>query len=82
MIRRLTHSLLLGAALLVTAAVSQWAQAAEAEDQESDGTEETTSSSDRPLSGSEARKANDKGGVFSPTEDISEDIAVSFPVDI
>ena len=83
--RRLTHIMLLGAAFLVTASVAQWAQqaaAAEAPEQETESTEETTSSSDRPPSGSEARKANDKGGIFRPTEDISEDISVSFPVDI
>jgi len=42
----------------------------------------TDSNSPGPLSGSKARRANDKGGVFLPSEDISEDIAVSFPVDI
>lgn len=43
---------------------------------------DSTTNSNRPLTGSEARRANDKGGVFRPSEDISEDLAVSFPVDI
>ena len=32
--------------------------------------------------GSQRRKGGDKGGVFRPSEDISEDIAITFPVDI
>ncbi len=84
--------LLLGAALVVPALlVGPAAGAAEAPSPETESASETTSDktpedpktkSNRPLSGSEARRANDKGGVFLPSEDISEDIAVSFPVDI
>lgn len=33
-------------------------------------------------SGSQKRNAGDKGGVFLPSEDISEDVAITFPVDI
>lgn len=33
-------------------------------------------------SGSEKRRAGDKGGLFLPSEDISEDVAITFPVDI
>ena len=32
--------------------------------------------------GSENRRAGDKGGVFRPSEEISEDVAITFPVDI
>lgn len=45
-------------------------------------TETSTSLPDGPLSGSEQRRAEDKGGIFRPSEDISEDLAVAFPVDI
>lgn len=48
--------------------------------QETSGQEQ--SESDRPLSGSAQRQANDKGGVFRPSESISEDLSITFPVDI
>jgi len=88
-------TLLLGAALIVpvllAAPTANAAEAPSTDTEKATGTE--TSSSDtpppegdttstRPVSGSKARRANDKGGVFLPSEDISEDIAVSFPVDI
>lgn len=40
------------------------------------------STSGAPQTGAEKRRAGDKGGVFRPSEDISEDLAVTFPVDI
>ena len=36
----------------------------------------------KATTGSQRRSAGDKGGVFRPSEDISEDIAITFPVDI
>lgn len=42
----------------------------------------TESAPSAPSTGSERRRAGDKGGIFRPTEDISEDVAITFPVDI
>lgn len=48
---------------------------------------QTESQADSPAtdgnqSGSQRRRAGDKGGIFLPSESISEDAALAFPVDI
>jgi len=40
------------------------------------------STSSQPQTGSQRREAGDKGGVFLPSENISEDKVLTFPVDI
>ncbi len=79
---------LLGFSLLLLASVAPLlsVEAAEALPQEKEREEENREAAPSPpnrtLSGSEQRRADDKGTVFRPSEDISEDLAVTFPVDI
>ena len=74
-------------ALLILSA--QVANAADSGEESTSGTSNNTESSQEDAadaqsnaSGSQQRRAGDKGGVFSPSEDISEDVAITFPVDI
>jgi len=57
---------------------SESANPANNEQRSQDNTTQTPANA----SGSQKRNAGDKGGVFLPTEDISEDVAITFPVDI
>ncbi len=45
-------------------------------------TQENSTETQANSTGSQKRQAGDKGGVFLPSEDISEDVAITFPVDI
>ena len=52
-------------------------------DQESAQTDKPADTNDKQSSASKSNKGKDRGGdIFRPSEEISEDFAVSFPVDI
>ncbi len=79
----LLSSIPLNTAFVGQVAASDGPPLAQESTDSADPPEETREETPDPtLSGSEQRRANDKGGVFRPSEDISEDLAVTFPVDI
>ncbi|MGI9326493.1 MAG: hypothetical protein ACR2PZ_14820 [Pseudomonadales bacterium] len=76
---KLKLRVVLAGLMLLTLSASLWAAESDAEDSDENKRQTSTEAKKESTQGKE-KKGTD--GVFLPSEEISEDFAVSFPVDI